>query len=120
MPRPEHPQTTELPPLLAEGPAADMYRWLAENGITEWLPERATIMINAELKAITYPSYKWIDDQRGFNSDYLAPPAGDGQEHGQPITPRIVRLETPLTDEARQSAEATRQAGLGEIRFVEI
>lgn len=117
MPRPTAPQTTEVPESLATGPAGDMYRWLAENGITEWLPERATIMINPAVQAITYPSYTWQGDERGFNAEYLA---GDGDDTGMPIEPRIVKLVVPLTAEARASAELVRAAGLGEMKFIEL
>lgn len=113
--KPTAPQTTELPHRLASSPHGKVYRWLARNGIAEWLPERVELTVDAGAKTITYPSYRWVDGKRGFNAEYVIIPEGAEA----PTDERAVPLVEPLTDEVRTAIRNANKVGLGQIRLVE-
>jgi hypothetical protein len=106
--QPTAPQTTVIPERLAAEPYGTVSRWLAANGIREWLPRDPRLVIDEAAKAITYDSFLWIGGERGFNVEYI------GDVDGTATTDlRTVPYLSPITPQVMAAIEQVNAHGEG-------
>lgn len=73
---------------------AEVYDWLALNGINEWLPQGPTLDIRGD--RLTYTAFVW-NGPRGWDSSHIAMRRGEA-----PVERRTVPLLVPLTARIRE------------------
>ena len=71
------------------GALVTVYKWLAANGVEEWLPNEPTIEVTDT--ELTYDAFVWQTQvQRGFNASMLC-----GRDGYPMVKPRTVPLLEP-------------------------